>query len=29
MAAKAPTPIEPGQQAINASVNARWMFVAR
>jgi uncharacterized protein YggE len=29
MAAKAPTPIEPGQQSISASVSARWMFVAR
>lgn len=29
MAARAPTPIEPGQQSISASVSARWVFVAR
>lgn len=29
MAAKAPTPIEPGQQTITAAVTARWTFVGR
>lgn len=29
MAARAPTPIEPGQQSISATVTARWGFVAR
>jgi uncharacterized protein YggE len=29
MAARVPTPIEPGQQSVTASVMTRWMFVAR
>ena len=29
MAARAPTPIEPGQQSITATVMTRWAFVAR
>jgi len=29
MAARVPTPIEPGQQAVTATVTARWGFVAR
>jgi hypothetical protein len=27
MAAAAPTPIEPGQQRVQVSVNARWRFI--
>lgn len=29
MAARGPTPIEPGQQSVTASVMTRWMFVGR
>jgi uncharacterized protein YggE len=29
MAARAPTPIEPGQQSVSASVTARWIFIGR
>jgi uncharacterized protein YggE len=29
MAARAATPIEPGQQSVSASVSARWSFVGR
>lgn len=29
MAARVPTPIEPGQQSVTANVMTRWMFVAR
>jgi uncharacterized protein len=29
MAARAPTPIEPGQQSVSVSVTTRWLFVAR
>ena len=29
MATRAPTPIEPGQQSVTASVSARWIFVGR
>ena len=29
MAARAPTPIEPGEQSVTVSVTTRWLFVAR
>jgi uncharacterized protein YggE len=29
MAARAPTPIEPGEQSVSVSVTTRWLFVAR
>jgi Uncharacterized conserved protein len=29
MAARVPTPIEPGQQSVSVSVTTRWLFVAR